>query len=74
MQNQHADIWKYNLALYPKYNDIMWVKKIAKNNMIDQDFTGQSTKETCLSNFILQFSNPDTSHIGLSSFPLPYAL
>jgi hypothetical protein len=42
--------------------------------MMVRDLTGQSTKETCLSNFILEFSNPGTSHIGLSSFPLPYAL
>jgi len=33
--------------------------------------TGQSTKDTCLRSFIRQFSNPGTSHAGVSSFPLP---
>jgi len=33
--------------------------------------TGQSTNETCLNSFILEFSNPGTSQLGVSSFPLP---
>jgi len=61
-----------NIISKIKSNEIMhYAFKQSEIIMQVQDFTGQSTNETCLSNFILLFSNPGTSHIGLSSFPLP---